>query len=149
MFDTIQQYISVIGGIIGIVSSSVSLMNKTEGASGKPYNKVLKLIIAISLVGLLTGTALSAYTIANTESIRREYFRDRQVTLLQNNFEANKEFEAYFTENHIKPSMRIIGVSIIVLAIAFLAGSFSKPNPSTVEFTLEIVWLLIGVWLLI
>ncbi len=149
MFDTIQQYIGVIGGIIGIVSSSVSLMNKTEGTSGKPYNKVLKLIIAISLVGLLTGTALSAYTIANTESIRREYFRDRQVTLFQNNFEANKEFENYFTENHIKPSMRIIGVSIIVLAISFLAGSFSKPNPSTVEFTLEIVWLLIGVWLLI
>ncbi|CAG0998066.1 hypothetical protein ANRL2_03764 [Anaerolineae bacterium] len=149
MFDTIQQYISVIGGIIGIVSSSVSLMNKTEGTSGKPYNKVLKLIIAISLVGLLTGTAISAYTIANTESIRREYFRDRQVTLLQNNFEANQEFEAYFAENHIKPSMRIIGGSIIVLAIAFLAGSFSKPNPSTVEFTLEIVWLLIGVWLLI
>ncbi len=149
MFDTIQQYIGIIGGIIGIVSSSVGLMNKTEGTSGQPYNKTLKLIIAISLIGLLTGTAISAYTIANSESIKRDYFRGTSVTWLQNNFEANKEFEEYFAENYMKPPMRIIAVSIIVLAIAFLAGSFSKPNPSTVEFTLEIVWLLIGVWLLI
>ncbi|MBE0672490.1 MAG: hypothetical protein IH588_18085, partial [Anaerolineales bacterium] len=130
MFDTIQQYIGIIGGIIGIVSSSVGLMNKTEGISGKPYNKVLKLIIAISLVGLLTGTVISAYTISNFNSIRQDYFRDKPVTWLQNNFEANKEFEEHFAENYMKPPMQIIAVSIIVLGIAFLTGSFLKPNPS-------------------
>ncbi len=145
--DTIQQYIGIISGIIGIVSSSVGLMNKTEGKPGQSYNKILKLIIAISLVGLLAGTAISAYTITNAESIRREYFRDKPVTWLQNNFEANKEFEEYFSENHIKPSIRIISVSIIVLAIAFLIGSFLKPDPSIVEFMLEGIWLLLGVWL--
>ncbi len=149
MFDTIQQYIGIIGGIIGIVSSSVGLMNKTEGTTRQPYNKVLKLIIALSLVGLICGTAISAYNINKSEAIRRAYFAGTSVTWLPNNFEANQEFEEHFTKNYIKPPMRIIAVSIIVLAIAFLAGSFSKPNPSIIEFTLEGIWFLLGVWLLI
>ncbi len=148
MLDTIQQYIGIIGGIIGIVSSSVGLMGKYEGTSGQPYNKVLKFIIAISLIGLLTGTFLSVSTIAKADTVKKEYFKGKDP-FLQYQYEANQKFDKYFNEEYVKPPMQITGVSIIVLGLAFLIGSFSKPSPSILEFILEMLWILLGVWLLL
>ncbi len=145
-------FITAIKGILEIIKMIREIKEKTPSnrKDAIPVSlgrKLNVLIVAIGLVVMLGGVGWLAYNNQKVDSIKQGYFRDKDPQL-QNNDNFLQKFEQYYQTNYVQPAYSVIGAGLVLLALTFFVGSFSKHPPSIIEFVLEIFSFLIGIWLL-
>ena len=143
--------------IINIIKAWIKSENKqsslfAEKTAFSFWKKINALVLSIGVVVMIGAIAWLSYNNGMHDKVRKEYFKSKDPQL-QYDFAFSQRFETYFTEKFVQPPVSLLGVSLILLSLTFFAGSLSKSVTSTVQativFTLEIVGLLIGIWLVI
>jgi len=144
--STIGQVVGIVGGIIGILEG----IKKFSGSASKDKiaisgvsNTVTKFMVAVGIVAILYGGIVLASGALQARTWKAECVGNDQSYNL--NIVCEQSTTAKYNR-YISPGLVSIGISFILMASAIFVQTLQ--NPSVIMFTLELLWLLAGGWLI-
>jgi hypothetical protein len=146
--NTVSQVVGIIGGIIAILRGLQELIRGIrpgEVSLSQPVNIITKLIIAIGIVAFLYGGMVFVFANTQVNSTRQICLQGQDP----NSYNVNQLCNQYVStkyNNDVKPGLVIIGAGFILIAAALFIRSFT--TASVFQFTVEIIWLILGIWLI-
>jgi hypothetical protein len=146
--NTVSQIVGIAGGIIAILRGLQELIRGIrpgEGSVSYPVNIMTKLMIAIGIVIFLYGGTIFIAAGTKVDSIRQVCLQGQDPNSYNMNQVCNQYVSAKYNAE-VKPGLVIIGAGFILIAAALFIRSFV--TPSVFQFTVEIIWLMLGIWLI-
>ncbi len=146
--NTVSQVVGIVGGVIAILRGLQELFKGVhlgEVSLSQPINIITKLIIAIGIVAFLYGGIF--FVVANTkaDSTRQICLQGKNPYSYNDNQICDKYVNTKYNDD-VKPGLVIIGASFILIAAALFIRSIT--TASVFQFTVEIIWLTLGIWLI-